>query len=108
MFNCFCRTAAAFCGALIFVGILPHWLKAEQPPAVETIDVQEVKDEAAEESDGSIALSEVEASRKVTTDRIYGLVGLWTLIALGVLLIRYQVREDERLYQEGYYSKKLE
>jgi len=108
MFKCFCRSAAACCGALVFVGILPHWSSAEQPTAVETIDVQEVKDEAAEESDGRIALSDVETSRKVTSDRIYGLVGLWALIALAVLLVRYQVRDDERLYQEGYYSKKLE
>ena len=40
---------------------------------------------------------------------LYGYVfSLWALIILAIVLIRLQVRDDEKLYEEGYYSRDLE
>lgn len=108
MYYRMCPSAVAFCAALLVLNFLPVWANAAQPPSFQTIDVQEIKDEAADESAGRVALSEVEEARQITDDRIYGLIGLWLLIVLAVFIVRYQVRDDERLYKEGYYNKKLE
>ncbi|MEI6125077.1 MAG: hypothetical protein WCQ99_00850 [Pseudomonadota bacterium] len=75
---------------------------------MQTIESQEVKDADADEASKKVSLADVEAVRKVTSDRIYGLIVLWVLIALGIVLLRCQARDDERLYDEGYYNKKIE
>jgi hypothetical protein len=93
---------------MLVLSFLAIWANAEQPPPVQVLEVQEIKDEGDDEGAGRVALSEVEKARQITDDRIYGLIGLWALIILGVFIVRYQVRDDERLYREGYYNKKLE
>jgi len=84
----------------------------EQPllqsnPAVKTITVEEVK---SEEDEGTevITSEQVEAARMMTDERWYGLLCLWGLIILAIVLIRLQVRDDEKLYEEGYYSREIE
>ncbi|MBN2107638.1 MAG: hypothetical protein JW832_09430 [Deltaproteobacteria bacterium] len=97
-------------GMLLFIGLLARYVCAAEPAApapAATIATEEVKD-AASEADQKVSLAQVEKSRVVTGDRLYGLAGLWLLIALVIFLIRYQIRDDEKLYQEGYYSKDLE
>jgi hypothetical protein len=78
------------------------------PAAARTIQAEEVRDAAAEAEQQTISLARVEKSRAVTSDRLYGLAGLWLLIFVAIYLIRYQVRDDEKLYEEGYYGKDLE
>ncbi len=103
-----CPSAVALCTVMLVLSFLAIWANAEQPPPVQVLEVQEIKDEGDDEGAGRVALSEVEKARQITDDRIYGLIGLWALIILGVFIVRYQVRDDERLYREGYYNKKLE
>jgi hypothetical protein len=50
-----------------------------------------------------LTADDVEEARTLTRARLYGLAGLWLLIAVAVVLIRLQVRDDERLYRAGYY-----
>jgi hypothetical protein len=100
----------AFIGMLLWCGFLsPAACVAEPagPAAAQTIHTQEVKDAAAAE-ERKVSLSDIEKSRALTGDRIYGLALFWVLIVLAVFLIRYQVRDDEKLYREGYYRKDLE
>lgn len=80
---------------------------AQESPAVRTLTVEEVK----AEGDQGVALitsEQVEEARAMTTERWYGLLCLWGLIILAIVLIRLQVRDDEKLYEEGYYSREIE
>jgi hypothetical protein len=80
--------------------------RAEEAAAVKTIPTTEIKtDEGA--GAGTISAEEVEKARAITAERIYWLIGLWLLIALAAVLIRWQLRHDDKLYQEGYYSREL-
>lgn len=102
--NCF----VAFLGMLLLCGLLCCAAGAGEPvapAAAQTIQTEEVKDAAAEAGQQKVSLAQVEKSRAVTADRLYGLAGFWLLIALAVYLIRLQTRDDERLYDEGYYHK---
>ena len=65
------------------------------PAASRTIAAEEVQDAAAGRS-RKVSLDQVEKSRAVTGDRLYGLAGLWLLIGLAILLIRYQGAQDDR------------
>jgi hypothetical protein len=94
----------------IYCAFHTDWLMvpafAEQLAEVNTIQVEEVgKDKVGSKK---ISLAEVEKAMALTTERIYWLIGLWVLIILAVVLIRMQLRDDEELYREGYYSKDLE
>lgn len=91
----------------MFVTIISKSAYAQQAPAVRTITVEEVKSEA-DEGAGLITFEQVEEARVLTAERLYGLLSLWALIILAIFLIRLQVRDDEKLYNEGYYSKELE
>jgi hypothetical protein len=98
----------AFFGMLLWCGLPALAACAAEPaaPAVaQTIQTEEVKDAAAEAEQKKVSLADVEKSRTLTGDRLYGLAGFWLLIALAVYLIRLQTRDDERLYDEGYYNK---
>jgi hypothetical protein len=82
-------------------------LYAQEAPAVRTITVEEVKSEG-DKGAVSITSEQVEEARVMTADRLYGLLCLWALVILAIILIRLQVRDDEKLYEEGYYSKEIE
>ena len=71
---------------------------------VSILEAVEVKDDT-DEGPAEIPLSEVNKAREVSKIRIYGLIALWAIIALCVYLINLQRKEDERLYQEGYYKQ---
>ncbi len=79
---------------------------AEQPAQIKTIPVKEIKKEEGEGA-GKISLEQVEKARQVTTERMYWLAGLWALILVAIVLMRWQLKDDEKLYTEGYYSKEL-
>ena len=89
------------------VAITGSYLFAQEGSAVRTITVEEVKSEA-DKGAVSITSEQVEAARAMTAERTYALLALWALIILAVVLIRLQVRDDEKLYEEGYYSRDLE
>jgi hypothetical protein len=93
-------------GLLLWYG-LPSHAAAETgaSAASQTIRTEEVKDAEAEAEQQKVSLADVEKSRALKGDRLYGLAGFWLLIALAVYLIRLQTRDDERLYDEGYYNK---
>ena len=65
----------------------------------------EIKDEGVDS--GLISLSEVIEVRKMTSERIYGLAGMWFLILITVYLLRLQVVDDKELYFRGYYNSEL-
>ena len=81
-------------------------IAAEAPP-VKTIVVEEVKTEQEAGAD-RITSQQVEEARLVTAERIYGLLVLWAVILLVIVVLRLQIRDDEKLYKEGYYSQDLE
>ena len=89
------------------VSIPGPYVCAQEAPAVKTITVEEVKSEKDAET-GLITSEQVEEARMMTAERTYGLLSLWALIILAIVLIRLQVRDDEKLYEEGYYSRDLE
>ena len=70
---------------------------------VSTLEAVEVKDDT-DEGPAEITLSEVNKAREVSRIRVYGLIALWAVIALCVYLTNLMRKEDEKLYQEGYYS----
>ena len=70
---------------------------------VSTLEAIEVKDDA-DEGPTEISLSEVNKARELSRIRVYGLIALWAVIALCVYLTNLQRKDDERLYQDGYYS----
>jgi len=80
---------------------------AQEAPAVRTITVEEVKAEG--DTGAAVITSEqVEEAREMSAERWYGMLSLWALIILAIVLIRLQVRDDEKLYEEGYYSRDLD
>jgi hypothetical protein len=79
---------------------------AEETAAVKTIPATEIKTEEGA-SAGIISPEEVEKARAITAERIYWLIGLWLLIVVAAVLIRWQLRHDDKLYKEGYYSREL-
>ena len=74
---------------------------------VSTLEAVEVKDDA-DEGPTEISLSEVNEAREVSRIRVYGLIALWAVIALCVYLINLQRKDDEKLYQDGYYNREDE
>lgn len=94
---------AALFTASFFAGAPVH---AEEAAAVKTIPSTEVKTEE-EAGAGIISPEEVEKARAITAERIYWLIGLWLLIVLAAVLLRWQLRDDDKLYREGYYSREL-
>jgi hypothetical protein len=71
---------------------------------ISTLEAVEVKDDT-DEGPTEITLSEVNKAREVSRIRVYGLIALWAVIVLCVYLVNLQRKDDERLYQDGYYSK---
>jgi len=71
---------------------------------ISTLEAVEVKDDT-DEGPVEITLSEVNKAREVSRIRVYGLIALWAIIVLCVYLVNLQRKDDERLYQDGYYSK---
>ena len=99
----------AFIGVLLLGGMASHAAaESADSAAGKTIETEEVRDAAAEAGQQKVSLADVEKSRTVTSDRLYGLAGFWLLIGLAVCLIRLQTRDDEKLYDEGYYRKDSE
>ena len=99
-----------FIGMLLWCGPIPRAACAEESAAsaaARVIQAEEVEDEASA-VEQSVSLAQVEKSRAVTGDRLYSLAGLWLLIVLVIFLIRFQVRDDEKLYDQGYYEKDLD
>ena len=70
---------------------------------VSTLEAVEVKDDT-DEGPAEIPLSEVNKAREMSRIRVYGLIAIWAVIALCVYLTNLQRKDDERLYQDGYYS----
>ena len=79
---------------------------AEEAAPVKTIPVQEIKKDESAGAD-SISLAQVDKARAISGERIYWLIGLWALIILAIILLRWQLRDDDKLYEEGYYSHDL-
>jgi hypothetical protein len=79
---------------------------AEEAAQLKTIPAKQIKKEGAAAA-GIISREEVEKARAVTPERVYWLAGLWLVILLAAVLIRWQLRHDNKLYDEGYYSKEL-
>ena len=71
---------------------------------VSTLEAVEVKDDA-DKGPAEIPLSDVKKASELNKNRVYGLIALWAVIALCVYLTNLQRKDDERLYQDGYYSK---
>lgn len=100
----------AFINMLLLSCLQSHSASAAESAALaaaQIIQTEEVKDDAAADEQ-KVSLSDVEKSRALTGDRLYGLAGFWLLIALAIFLIRCQLKDDEKLYQEGYYRKDIE
>ena len=100
----------AFIGMLLLCSPLSQSVYAADPAdpaAARTIQTEEVKDDAAAEEQKA-SLSDVKKSRTLTRGRLAGLAGFWLLIAIVICLIRFQMRDDEKLYDQGYYAKDLD
>ena len=78
---------------------------SEQTDEVIILSVTEIKEEGSDDTLKKIPLEKVEEATNLTKDRVYGLIALWSLIIIAVFLVRYQLRDDERLYRQGYYKK---
>lgn len=74
---------------------------------VVSIEATPVGDDQEQESP-QISPEAVDAARALSSTRVYGLLGFWALIVLAIVLIRMQVKADEQLYHQGYYSRELE
>jgi len=79
----------------------------EEAGATVTIPSTEIKEDE-EAATAEMSLEQVEESRRLTAGRVYGLVGLWAVIIACIFLVYLQGRDDNKLYQEGYYSGDLE
>jgi hypothetical protein len=94
----------------VFSFFLSSWLLrpglCQEPQESMTINATEVKDEGHEVRE-SVSLSEVKEAREVTEGRIYGLIILWALIIFTVLIVYYQLRDDEALYRQGFYNREI-
>jgi hypothetical protein len=97
-----CACAAVFILSF-FVSPPAH---AEEAARMKTIPAKQIKKEGAAAA-GIISREEVEKARTVTPERVYWLAGLWVVILLAAVLIRWQLSHDNKLYEEGYYSKEL-
>ena len=74
---------------------------------ISTLEAVEVKDDT-DEGPAEIPLSEVNKAREISRIRVYGLIALWAVIAICVYLVNLQRKDDEKLYQDGYYSREDE
>ncbi len=83
---------------------LPHPVLSEETGGFVILHTEEIKVEGEEEERAIVSLEEVEAARVLTKERVYGLLFLWFLIALCIVLLKYQLKDDEKLYASGYYS----
>lgn len=81
-------------------------VSADEGAAVKTIPVTEIKKADQAEAE-AISLEQVEKARAITAERLYWLGGLWMLIIGVIILLRMQLRHDEKLYEQGYYSREL-
>ena len=86
--------------SLISMGTDPAFCSEKETTTLEAVEVKDETDKGPAE----IPLSDVQKSREVTRGRVYGLIALWAIIALCVYLVNLQRKDDERLYQDGYYS----
>ena len=95
------------CAALFMTGFfsVPP-VHAEEAAQMKTIPAKQIKKEGAAAA-GIISREEVEKARAVTPERVYWLAGLWLVILVAAVLIRWQLRHDNKLYEEGYYSQDL-
>ena len=84
----------------ITIGTLTGFCTEKEVSTLEAVEVKDDTDEGLAE----ITLSEVNKAREVSRIRVYGLIALWAVIALCVYLTNLQRKDDERLYQDGYYS----
>jgi hypothetical protein len=78
---------------------------SEEPGDVAILAVTEVLEEGSEATPKEIPPEKVEEATMLTKERIYGLIAFWVFIIIAAFLVRYQLRDDERLYREGYYKK---
>jgi hypothetical protein len=101
-----CSLLFAFAAAGIMNFFMSPPAHAEEAAPMKTIPATEIKKEEAAGA-GSISPEEVEKARAITAERIYWLIGLWLLILLAAVLIRWQLRHDDKLYEEGYYTREL-
>ncbi len=102
-------TVAVFLTGIVLFPVVngkPVW--CQEPAAVMTLESTEIEDEEAAGDAVTITAEQVEEARETTSDRIYGLVGLWALIAVVIYIVRFQVKDDERLYRTGYYNRDIE
>jgi len=109
------RDRAQHSTAVIVAAIIVLWVSllpglqsnvcSEESGDVAILAVTEVVDEEAEATPKKISLEKVEEATVLTTERIYGLIAFWVVIIISAFLVRYQLRDDERLYREGYYKK---
>ncbi|MFC1591906.1 hypothetical protein ACFL43_05235 [Thermodesulfobacteriota bacterium] len=90
--------------AVAFFAVPPAGTCGE-PGSVMVLEAEVVGGEAGPEK---ITESQVEAAQQLSSARIYGLAGLWLLVALCILLISFQWKDDEHLYTVGYYRKDLD
>ena len=100
-----CLILCACIAAFIMNVLLSPPAHAEGAAQMKTIPAKQIKKDAAAAE--VISREEVEKARAVTPERIYWLIGLWLFILLAAALIRWQLRQDDKLYEEGYYSKEL-
>jgi len=87
--------------SFITIGTLTGFCTEQEISTLEAVEVKDDTDEGPVE----ITLSEVNNAREVSRIRVYGLIALWAIIVLCVYLVNLQRKDDERLYQDGYYSK---
>jgi len=87
--------------SFITIGTLTGFCTEQEISTLEAVEVKDDTDEGPVE----ITLSEVNKAREVSRIRVYGLIALWAIIILCVYLVNLQRKDDERLYQDGYYSK---
>ena len=85
---------AIIIGLLLWCAPAPCPAEPADPAAPLTIESREVTNGAAEDRQ-KLSLADVEESRALTPDRLYGLAGFWLLIILAICLIRYQIKDDE-------------
>ena len=90
--------------SLISMGTDPAFCSEKETTTLEAVEVKDETDKGPAE----IPLSDVHKSREVTRERVYGLIALWAVIGLCVYLVNLQRKDDEKLYQDGYYSREDE
>ena len=90
--------------SFITIGTFTGFCTEKEVSTLEAVDVKDDTDEGPAE----ILLSEVNKAREISRIRVYGLIALWAVIAICVYLINLQRKDDERLYQDGYYNQEDE